>query len=176
MIAYASTLPKALGLAIEVEGLAEQYVLARALGGPVNLDDGEMDVILAKFKTYGKQPAELAEMDAFSREHAVVPPDRREGVPDRLVDVALVLVELPEAHGRAARVASAASGGRACARAAVGRGGGRVCGGRVCGGPAGTVPSSSSVMMKSGTCFSQPFSSRRLMRPSENILPPRMPE
>ncbi|MDW3206958.1 MAG: class II aldolase/adducin family protein [Alphaproteobacteria bacterium] len=56
MICFETTLEKALGLAIEVEGLARQYHHARQLGEPVILSDVEMAEVLEKFKTYGKQP------------------------------------------------------------------------------------------------------------------------
>lgn len=55
MICFEATLDKALGLAIEVEGLARQYHHARQLGEPVILSDAEMAEVLEKFKTYGKQ-------------------------------------------------------------------------------------------------------------------------
>ncbi len=56
MICFEANLDKALGLAIEVEGLARQYHHARQLGEPVILSDAEMAEVLEKFKTYGKQP------------------------------------------------------------------------------------------------------------------------
>jgi len=55
MIAVGSDLAEAMRIAIEVEVLAKQYVLTLQLGGPVLLDDEEMDRVLQKFKTYGKQ-------------------------------------------------------------------------------------------------------------------------
>jgi len=55
MIAVGSDLAEAMRIAIEVEVLAKQYVLTLQLGGPVLLDDEEMDRVLEKFKTYGKQ-------------------------------------------------------------------------------------------------------------------------
>ncbi|ANK81811.1 MAG: fuculose phosphate aldolase [Rhizobiales bacterium NRL2] len=57
VIALGETVEKALKLAQEVENLAAQYILARQLGGPAILSDGEMDVVLEKFRTYGQQPA-----------------------------------------------------------------------------------------------------------------------
>jgi L-fuculose-phosphate aldolase len=88
MICYDRTLPKALGLAVEVECLARQYSVAcslgNSLGQPVSiLSDEEMDVILAKFQTYGKQPPELAQLmagSAFLNEHAIIPPERGGGL------------------------------------------------------------------------------------------------
>ena len=57
----ASSLPleaacEALWLANETECLAKQYICAMSAGSvPKVLPDKEMDVMLAKFKTYGKQ-------------------------------------------------------------------------------------------------------------------------
>ncbi|MFK5882228.1 MAG: class II aldolase/adducin family protein [Sulfurospirillum sp.] len=53
VITTALTLKKALWIAIEVENLAKQYIMAKHIGEPVILDDKEMDKILEKFKTYG---------------------------------------------------------------------------------------------------------------------------
>lgn len=69
---------QALDLAIEVEGLARQYHIATAAGQPTLLGDDEMSVILAKFRTYGKQESELSGLGAFDRKHAVIPPPRRD--------------------------------------------------------------------------------------------------
>jgi L-fuculose-phosphate aldolase len=57
MIAVGSSLPAALALAVEVEGLAEQYWRALQIGPPNLLSDAEMDVVLAKFATYGQPGA-----------------------------------------------------------------------------------------------------------------------
>lgn len=53
MIACGTSLDKALWLAVEVETLAEQYLLACRFGEPVVLDDDEIAVVVEKFKTYG---------------------------------------------------------------------------------------------------------------------------
>ncbi|MEQ8967358.1 MAG: class II aldolase/adducin family protein [Azospirillaceae bacterium] len=74
MIAFGPTLAKALALAVEVETLARQYWMARQMGEPVILDDAEMQRVLARFKTYGKQADELAGTDA----PAVEAPVRRD--------------------------------------------------------------------------------------------------
>merc|ERR1712216_510279 len=71
-----ANLKKALWLANEVECLSKQYVTASELGPPTILSNDEMNVILAKFKTYGKQPEDLKNMNAFDQEHAVIPPPR----------------------------------------------------------------------------------------------------
>ena len=57
MIAIGASLATALALAVEVETLAEMYWRARQLGEPVLLSPAEMDVVIAKFQTYG-QPQE----------------------------------------------------------------------------------------------------------------------
>ena len=54
MIALGESLPQALALAVEVETLAEMYWRALQIGEPVLLSDGEMDVVLEKFGTYGQ--------------------------------------------------------------------------------------------------------------------------
>ena len=56
MICYHDNLDKALQLAIEVESLAQQYWYARQAGNPVILSDEEMQQVLNKFSSYGKQP------------------------------------------------------------------------------------------------------------------------
>ncbi len=59
MICFGPSVEKALALAVEIESLCKQYVITRQVGNPVILDDGEMAIVLEKFKTYGKQSAEL---------------------------------------------------------------------------------------------------------------------
>jgi len=54
-IAFAGNLGKALELAAEVETLARQYIDVLGLGGGHILDDAEMDRVIARFKSYGKQ-------------------------------------------------------------------------------------------------------------------------
>lgn len=55
MIALGADLSSALALAVEVESLAEQYWRALQVAEPLVLADAEMDVVLEKFKTYGRQ-------------------------------------------------------------------------------------------------------------------------
>jgi L-fuculose-phosphate aldolase len=57
VIAVGANLPAALALAGEVENLAAQYCMALALGEVRILDATEMDRVLEKFRTYGKQDA-----------------------------------------------------------------------------------------------------------------------
>jgi L-fuculose-phosphate aldolase len=54
LIATGDSLPAALALAVEVEGLAETYWRALQVGAPVLLTDAEMDEVLDKFRTYGQ--------------------------------------------------------------------------------------------------------------------------
>lgn len=56
LIAVGTTLERAFALAIEVEELARQYLLALATGTPVILDDAEMDRVIEGFRSYGRQP------------------------------------------------------------------------------------------------------------------------
>ena len=58
MIATGDSLKKALALAVEVEALCEQYCRALQMGTPAILSDGEMQVVLEKFKSYGKDTKE----------------------------------------------------------------------------------------------------------------------
>ena len=78
-LCFGRNLGKTLGLAVEIEGLARQYMITLAVAEPAVLDDAEMDIILAKFQTYGKQQKELDTMmsgSEFLFQHAVVPPPR----------------------------------------------------------------------------------------------------
>ena len=53
MITLGKDVAGAIGLAVEVEELARQYLVARAAGEPVLLDAEEMRVVIEQFKTYG---------------------------------------------------------------------------------------------------------------------------
>ena len=70
---------KTVGVAVEVENLAKQYHVARSfgLGEPTVLDDAEMKVILAKFKTYGKSDVDVACLCEFDQLNRIVNPVRR---------------------------------------------------------------------------------------------------
>lgn len=57
-VATGRTLAEAYALAWEVENLARQYMLARSLGATRNLSGDEMARVLAKFRDYGRQPAD----------------------------------------------------------------------------------------------------------------------
>jgi L-fuculose-phosphate aldolase len=73
-IAFGPNLDRALWLAGEIETLCRQYWAASLAGKPVILDDGQMKTVLARFKSYGKQAAELGKGEAL----AVVAPVRRD--------------------------------------------------------------------------------------------------
>jgi L-fuculose-phosphate aldolase len=73
-IAFGDNLDKALWRAGEVETLCHQYWAALQAGKPVLLNARQMTTVLARFKTYGKQPGELKKGDALS----VVGPVRRD--------------------------------------------------------------------------------------------------
>lgn len=53
-IATGHSLEAALSLAIEVEELAAQYLLARSAGGPRHLDYGQMRAVIERFAGYGQ--------------------------------------------------------------------------------------------------------------------------
>ncbi len=59
-ICFGPSLAKALWLAGEVEALCQQYWAACLAGKPVLLDEAQMAGVLRRFKTYGKQPKEIA--------------------------------------------------------------------------------------------------------------------
>lgn len=54
LIATGTSLDKALALAVEVEVLARQYLIALPVGKPVLLGKAEMKRVIAKFATYGQ--------------------------------------------------------------------------------------------------------------------------
>jgi L-fuculose-phosphate aldolase len=62
LIALGCDLPAALALAGEVESLASQYCAALAVGGVRVLDELEMDRVIERFRTYGRQDAADAEL------------------------------------------------------------------------------------------------------------------
>ncbi len=54
MITLGRDLDEAMGIAVEVESLCQQYLLARQVGQPTLLAAGEMQQVIDKFKTYGR--------------------------------------------------------------------------------------------------------------------------
>jgi L-fuculose-phosphate aldolase len=73
-IVFGYNLENALWRAGEVEAISHQYWAALQAGKPVILTDAQMTTVLARFKTYGKQPEDLAKGDALS----VIGPERRD--------------------------------------------------------------------------------------------------
>ncbi len=74
-ICFGPDLDKALWLAGEVEALCHQYWAACLAGKPVVLSDEQMASVLKRFKTYGKQPGDLAKGET-STVTAVRMPDK----------------------------------------------------------------------------------------------------
>ena len=54
LLAAGATLEEAFNIAEEIEFCAQIYCRARAIGDPVILDDGEMELMIERFKTYGQ--------------------------------------------------------------------------------------------------------------------------
>lgn len=73
-ICFGANLDKALWLAIEVEALCKQYFIACQAGQPVILNKEQMDEVLARFQTYGKQPGDFKKGEV----PAVAAPVRRD--------------------------------------------------------------------------------------------------
>jgi L-fuculose-phosphate aldolase len=55
MIATGASLDRAMWLAVELETIARQYYLSLAIGGPVLLNEAEIDETVAAFDDYGVQ-------------------------------------------------------------------------------------------------------------------------
>ncbi len=105
MICFGPTLTKALWLAVEVETLARQYWYAKRDGKPFVLPDDEVQTVLARFKSYGKQADELRPDEA----PAVEPPPRR----DRPVRAAGKRAAKPKPAKTSAKTAATARKARA---------------------------------------------------------------
>jgi L-fuculose-phosphate aldolase len=67
-------LARAYALLEEVENLARIYATVRGMGGGVALGKAEMTAVLERFKTYGKQAAELAASEGTA--NRIEPPER----------------------------------------------------------------------------------------------------
>jgi L-fuculose-phosphate aldolase len=63
-ICFGPTLEKALWLTGEIEALCHQFWAASVFGKPILLSDAEMNSVLSRFKTYGKQADDLKDVDA----------------------------------------------------------------------------------------------------------------
>jgi L-fuculose-phosphate aldolase len=79
-ICFGPTLDKALWLAGEIEHLCHQYWAASLAGKPVVLEEAQMVSVLKRFKTYGKQPGDLAKGEqptvTAAKKKIVVSPDK----------------------------------------------------------------------------------------------------
>jgi L-fuculose-phosphate aldolase len=75
VITLGTTMAQALALLEEVEYLARHYIGTRLLGCGVTLNEAEMAVVLERFKTYGKQANEFADIADLEVDR-VVPPKR----------------------------------------------------------------------------------------------------
>ena len=74
MLAVGATLGQALGLAIEVENLANVYWRALQVTRPAILSHAQIDEVLVRIGGYGKQPEDLGEGETLAFE----PPKKRE--------------------------------------------------------------------------------------------------
>ncbi|HUO99642.1 MAG TPA: class II aldolase/adducin family protein [Rhizomicrobium sp.] len=75
VIALGTTIAKTLQLLQEIEFLAHHYIGTLLLGKGVPLTKAEMNVVLERYKTYGKQPGEARPSDAAD-DCQVTPPQR----------------------------------------------------------------------------------------------------
>ena len=73
-ICFGPSLKKALWLAGEIETLCKQFFVASQHGEPIILDEAEMERVLGRFGTYGKQADEIGDNEA----PAVESPTRRD--------------------------------------------------------------------------------------------------
>jgi L-fuculose-phosphate aldolase len=76
-ICFGPSLDKALWLAGEIEQLCHQYWAASLAGKPAVLEEAQMTSVLKRFKTYGKQPHDLAE----GEQSTVIAPRQITGAP-----------------------------------------------------------------------------------------------
>jgi len=58
MITLGRDLDEAMAIAIELESLCQQYLIARQVGKPILLSDEEMQAVIERFKSYGKHATE----------------------------------------------------------------------------------------------------------------------
>lgn len=60
MITLGRDLDEAMAIAIELESLCQQYLIARQVGNPKLLSENEMQAVIERFKSYGKHATETA--------------------------------------------------------------------------------------------------------------------
>ncbi len=58
MITLGRDLDEAMAIAIELESLCQQYLIARQVGNPTLLSENEMQAVIERFKSYGKHATE----------------------------------------------------------------------------------------------------------------------
>jgi L-fuculose-phosphate aldolase len=58
MITLGRDLDEAMSIAIELESLCQQYLIARQVGNPTLLSEEEMQAVIERFKSYGKHATE----------------------------------------------------------------------------------------------------------------------
>jgi len=58
MITLGRDLDEAMSIAIELESLCQQYLIARHVGNPTLLSEEEMQAVIERFKSYGKHATE----------------------------------------------------------------------------------------------------------------------
>jgi L-fuculose-phosphate aldolase len=58
MITLGRDLDEAMAIAIELESLCQQYLIARQVGNPTLLSEEEMQAVIERFKSYGKHATE----------------------------------------------------------------------------------------------------------------------
>jgi L-fuculose-phosphate aldolase len=75
VLVLGKTIPKAFQLLQQIEFLAHHYIGTLMLGRGVVLSKGEMNVVLERYKTYGKQPGAFERSDAPA-EFQIIPPER----------------------------------------------------------------------------------------------------
>lgn len=62
MITLGRNLDEAMAIAIELESLCQQYLIARQVGHPVLLSADEMRAVIERFKSYGKHATETTKL------------------------------------------------------------------------------------------------------------------
>jgi L-fuculose-phosphate aldolase len=83
VITLGTTMHQAFALLEEVEYLARHYIGTRQLNCGVTLSAAEMADVLQRFKTYGKQADELADIAKLESDHVVSPKHGGDRLPQK---------------------------------------------------------------------------------------------
>ena len=83
VITLGTTMHQAFALLEEVEYLARHYIGTRELNSGVTLSAAEMADVLQRFKTYGKQADELADIARSESDHVVSPKHGGDRLPQK---------------------------------------------------------------------------------------------